>query len=161
PACILVSERAEHEPLVQLLPRCRWLEVGLNTDYEEDCVAFAAQLRVGTADAESQAEGAAPAARSGRADFAVIEIDVPDDTKFAKIKYEIHVDDRVSNGSEKRLGLNQKNVTELVEKSRKLSDEFTKAFKSAKAYARWQTDYRALGERFYKLLDTVDFKEHY
>ena len=162
PPCILVSERSEDERLVETLPRCRWLEVGLNTDYEEDCVAFATQLGIGTPGAGSRVDDATPsAARSSRPDFAVIEIDVPDDAKFAKIKYEIHVDDRVSNGSEKRLGLNQKSVDDLVEKSRKLSDEFTRAFRSAKAYARWQTDYRSLGERFYKLLDTVDFKEQY
>ncbi|MCP3414261.1 CHAT domain-containing protein [Bradyrhizobium brasilense] len=150
PPCILVSERSEHEDLVESLPRCRWLEVGLNTNYEEDCVTLARQLSI-----------VPSIARSSRADFALIEIDVPDETRKSTIKCEIHVDDRSNSGRTKLLGLNQKKVDELVEKSRKLSDRFAKAFKSAKAYAHWQTDYRTLGESFYKLLDTEEFKEQY
>ncbi|MBR1167493.1 CHAT domain-containing protein [Bradyrhizobium liaoningense] len=150
PPCILVSECSEHADMASSLPRCRWLEVGLNTEYDADCVALARQMNI-----------VPSIAHSNRADFALIEIEVPDETRMSTIKCEIHVDDRANSGRAKLLGLNQKKVDELVEKSRKLSERFAKAFKSAKAYANWQTDYRALGESFYKLLDTEEFKEQY
>jgi hypothetical protein len=150
PPCILVSERSELEDLAESLPRCGWLEVCGNTDYEKDCVTLAKGM------------GIVPSsARSSRADFALIEIDVPDDTRTSTIKCEIHVDDRAKSGRTKLLGLNQKKVDELVERSRDLSNRFAKAFRSAKAYTDWQTEYRTLGECFYKLLDTEEFKEQY
>lgn len=163
--CILVSDRPEHDRLVAAWPRGRRLEVGPTTDYEEDCVVLAGQLGVGTSgDTLAQACGAKgprpSAARSACDDFAVIEVDVPNETRYATIKYVIHVDDRVKDVPTTPLGLNQKRVDELVDASRQLSERFSKALKSAKAYVRWQMDYRSLGERFYKLLDTDAFAEH-
>jgi len=165
PPCILVSDRPEHGNLVETLPRCRWLEVGPTTDYVEDCVLFARELGVGAPGAARAQSAAAndarpAAARPARDDFAVIEVDVPNETKYATVKYVINVDDRVRDVPTSPLGLSQKRVDELVEESRKLSDRFSRALKSARTYERWQLDYRSLGERFYKLLDTVAFAEH-
>ena len=162
PPCILVSE---HERLAVTLPRCKELVIGATTDYEQDCIALAAQLGVGASDAAAApvngAVGAKPSVvRSKRDDFALIEIEVPDNTRFATVKYEIYVDDRISNNTAKNLGLSQKRWT-AVDASRKLSDQFTKAFKNAKAYKQWQEHYRELGQGFYKLLDKNVFSEQF
>ena len=92
--------------------------------------------------------------------FALIEVDVPNDTNDATIKYVIDVEGCFEEVPTTPLGLNQKKVDELVEESRKLSERFSKALKSERSYERWQADYRSLGERFHKLLDTRRFENH-
>ena len=166
PPCILVSDRPEHRSLTKTMARCRWLQVGPATDYIEDCVTPARDLDVWTqAGAQAQpavVNGGSPVnARAGRDDFALIEVDVPNETKYATVRYVINVDDRFEDVPTTPLGLNQKKVDELVEESRKLSDRFSKALKNEKTYERWQMDYRSLGERFHKLLDTNVFAEHF
>ena len=70
----------------------------------------------------------------------------------------INVDDRIRGVTATPLSLNQQKVDEL--RMRKLSDRFSKTLKSDKTYEQWQTDYRALGERFHKLLDSNVFAGH-
>ena len=166
PPCILVSDRPEHRTSTKSMMRCRWLQVGPATDYIEDCVLWAKELDVWTqAGAKAEPVGtnrAKPAgARAVRDDFALIEVDVPNETRYATIKYVINVDDRIRDVPATPLGLNQKKVDELVEESRKLSDRFSRAMKTDRTYERWQADYRALGEQFHKLLDTNVFAEHF
>jgi CHAT domain len=169
PACILVSDRPEHRSVVKSLNRCRWLQVGPATDYIEDCVLFAKDLdvwaplegpgRPAAADA-AKPENMQPAT-TARGQFALIEVDVPNETKFATVRYVINVDNQLSDVPTAPLGLNQKKVDELVGESRKLAEKFSKALKSAKKYELWQRDYRYLGERFFKLLVTNVFADHY
>jgi CHAT domain len=169
PACILVSDRPEHRGVVKSLKRCRWLQVGPATDYIEDCVLFARDLDVWTPLEAPEQPAAADAAKfedllpatTARAQFALIEVDVPNETKFATVRYVINVDNQLSDVPTVPLGLNQKRVDELVEESRKLSDKFSRALKTAKKYELWQRDYRSLGERFFKLLVTNVFADHY
>lgn len=168
PACILVSDRPEHRSVVKSLKRCRWLQVGPATDYIEDCILFAKDLDVWSPP-EAPERPAADTAKSedmlpgttARGQFALIEVDVPNETKFATVRYVINVDNQLSDVPTVPLGLNQKKVDELVAESRKLSEKFSKALKSTKRYELWQRDYRSLGERFFKLLVTNVFADHY
>jgi hypothetical protein len=169
PACILVSDRPEHRSVVKSLKRCRWLQVGAATDYVEDCVLFAKDLDVWTPLEAPEQPATLDSAKSedllrattAREQFALIEVDVPNETKFATVRYVINVDKQLSDVSAVPLGLNQKKVDDLIAESRKLSDKFSKALKSTKKYEFWQRDYRSLGERFYKLLVTNVFADHY
>jgi CHAT domain len=152
PPCILVSDRSEHRSLTKAMARCRLLAVGSATDYIEDCERLAKELDVCTGDA-------APA-RVAIDEFALIEVDLPNEARLATVRYVINVEGLSEEPSTQPLGLNQKRMDELVAESRKLSDRFSKALKSARTYKRWQMDYRSLGERFHKLLDTVEFAKH-
>ena len=167
PACILVSERPEHRAAVKNLKRCRWLQVGPATDYIEDCVLFAKDLDVwAPTEAHERLARSHSAAANGsqrpivRDRFALIEVDVPNETRYATVKWVIDLGDKMNEVPTTPLGLNQKKVDALVAASRKLSDRFSKALKSSKKYERWQRDYRLLGEQFYKLLDTDAFARH-
>jgi hypothetical protein len=151
PPCILVSYLPEHRSLTKAMPRCQGLQVGAATDYIRDCVTFAKDLDVWTGGGD-----VGPV----QDEFALIEVDVPDDAKTATVRYVIDLENRSEGVSPRPLGLTQKKVDDLVADSRKLSERFSKALKSEKAYERWQHDYRELGERFYKLLDKAFFKEH-
>ena len=151
PPCILVSDRPEHRSLTKAMQRCQGLQVGAATDYIRDCMTFAKDLDVWSGGGD---------ARPAQDEFAFIEVDVPDETKMAMIRYVINVKGCFEDPDFVPLGLNQKKVDDLVVDSRKLSERFSKALKSERAYERWQQDYRSLGERFYKLLDTDVFKDH-
>lgn len=168
PACILVSERPEHWGEVRTMKRCRWLPVGPATNYIDDCVLFAKELEVWASRAPEQAPGAdnavpevAPHVIMARDPYALIEVDLPSEAKHATVRWVIRdAEGCVKTVPASPLGLNQRKVDELVEESRKLSDRFSWALKNTKKYEQWQMDYRALGERFYKLLDTNVFVDH-
>jgi hypothetical protein len=168
PACILVSERPEHWGEVRTMKRCRWLPVGPATNYIDDCVLFAKELEVWASRAPEQAPGAdnavpevAPHVIMARDPYALIEVDLPSEAKHATVRWVIRdAEGCVKTVPASPLGLNQRKVDELVEESRKLSDRFSWALKNTKKYKQWQMDYRALGERFYKLLDTNVFVDH-
>jgi CHAT domain-containing protein len=151
PPCILVSDRSEHRSLTKAMPRCQGLQVGAATDYIRDCVTYAKDLDVWVGHS---------GARPVQDEFALIEVDVPDDTRTAMVRYVIDVKGCFEDPDFVPLGLKQKKVDDLVADSRKLSERFSRALKSERAYERWQQDYRSLGERFYKLLDTATFKDH-
>jgi CHAT domain len=154
PACILVSERPEHWGEVQTMKRCRWLSVGPTTDYIDDCVFLAKQLEVWTAKT-------APRTTKSCDPYALMEVDLPSEARHATVRWVIRdAEGKVNSSPTSPLGLNQRRVDELVEQSRKLSDRFSRALKSTKKYEQWQMDYRALGESFYKLLDTNIFAAH-
>jgi hypothetical protein len=170
PACILVSDRPEHWGDVQGMSRCRLLLVGAGTNYIDDCANIAEDLGVWARAAEPQARPRGsdlPVAESRRisheavADptYALIEVDLPDDAKFATVRSVVRYPRRDRAIDNTPLGLKQRKVDDLVRESRKLSEKFSKALKSAKKYEEWQNDYRSLGERFFKLLNTRDFAE--
>ena len=57
-----------------------------------------------------------------RDEFAVIEVDVPNDTNGATVRYVIDVKGWFEEVSTQPLGLNRKKVDDLVADSRKLSE---------------------------------------
>jgi len=170
PACILVSDRREHWGDVRGMDQCRLLVVGAGTNYIDDCANLAEDLGVWAGAVEPQARPRGvdlPIPASDRIPqeavvdqaYALIEVDLPVDAKYATIRSVVKYPRRDRAIDNTPLGLKQRQVDELIHESRKLSGKFSKALKSTTQYLEWQNDYRALGERFFKLLNTREFAE--
>jgi len=212
PACILASECPKHRDEIQDTPRCGFLTVGIETRYDEDCLALAYELDVcapstrvpmalsvsnvagrvddvvpaddvlarggstpvpmgrGAAPMEPGAgEGLVPVAGVVPLDdvvahvarpsdqYSLIELHLRNKVQFSTIKLDVTVPGKERRESPAILDLKQRDVEKLLQDSRKLSERFAKALKCAAAYSQWRSDYRALGERIYKLLYTSDF----
>jgi hypothetical protein len=162
PACILVSELPELWGEVRGMKRCKWLPVGASTNYIDDCALLAKELDVWAPSAESQTPHGSDIivyeASPLSAPYALIEVDLPNEARHATVRRVVRYANGIVNSTPtSALELNQRKVDELVNDSRTLSARFSKALKSPRKYLKWQTDYRALGERFFKLLNTEAF----
>jgi hypothetical protein len=93
--------------------------------------------------------------------FALIEVKLPSEARFATVRLEIHQSDQVQKSEVQPLNLNQSAVNELVKDSLALKDRLSKALQDPHKWQRyrerWQADYRALGERVSSLLSPTSF----
>jgi V8-like Glu-specific endopeptidase len=181
PACILLSDDCEHREEV-LGKRLQLLQVGVSTRYVDDCIELASELgvirpavvqptRAPAADASdasvvlpefapSPSVDAQPAvADDGR--YSVIELRLRSKAAQSTIELDVTYPGRTRRADPVPLSLKQSAVDKLLRDSRTLSQRFQKALQSGERYADWPSDYRALGERVYKLLDTSEFRHHY
>ena len=187
-----MSDRIEHYRAVQGLNRCEWLAVDCSTNYIEQCVLLARSLGIISAEpvpiptnSRSHLTSIAgdldtfvvptnpgselPASPPHQPDgttkpYAVIEVELPSEVKFATARLEIHERDRVKKWETEPLNLNPSAVNELVKESQALKDRLSKALQDPRKRRyreRWQADYRALGERVSSLLWTTSFNSLY
>jgi V8-like Glu-specific endopeptidase len=169
PACILASELAEHRDLVQAMPRCGYLYVGVGTRYVEECVDLARELdflptptRAQPPKAISDKSLAMPKPFAARApEYSLIEVHLREKASRSTMAVDVTIQGKERVVPDEPLSLKQTQVDKLLKESRRLSENFSKALDSAEKYSEWQSDYRALGQQVYKLLDTSAFNRHF
>jgi hypothetical protein len=98
-----------------------------------------------------------PSARQpdGTATYALLEMELPSQAKFATIRLEIHKPEGVDKMEPELLNLKQRAVDELIKDSQELKKRLSKALENDDEWRRygkrWQAEYRALGEQVAKL----------
>lgn len=176
PPCILVSDRPEHFRVAQRMKKCELLFIDSSTDYLEDCVQLARMLGtiVDAADPappgynDSQVISAvvpprAPAERTESSKFALVDVDLPADLRFATVRLEVHEGADVQRNDPVPLRLNEKKVGLLVKECKNLPEKLpNRQTESEQYYRKWKVEYSKLGKRFGNLLwSTQSFTDIY
>lgn len=169
-ACILISQEINHLPNVQEMPRCEMLPLQVGTNYVKQCKNLARKLGVGTSQDDptpapdvanrNATDAAAPDMPQPAARCAWIDIAVPQ-SLHGTIKLEIVDPDGLQSESVP-VDFLRADIDDVMNRSRDLTDYLSKALASGQQIrGEWETQYRDLGDRIYRMLWKKPFDSTY